>query len=180
MRNIEMLVPDAGQTDAAALREIDAGELARYVADPAYPWWRRRPCALALAGRVPEQHVAGLIARVRDPDDVAEVRIALLDLLAGRAELLPWLKHEDRENERSYGVPEAILKARGMLGDRSAARELATLATSPWQDWRAVGEAGLDALVTRYGGRRSWLISVTCGPRTASSASGCGIVAERM
>ncbi|MEV0040088.1 hypothetical protein [Streptomyces sp. NPDC050804] len=151
MRTIEMLVPDAGQADTAGLCELDADELARYVADPTYPWWRRRPCALALTARVPERHVADLIARVCDPGDEAEVRIALLDLLAGRAELLPWLKHEDRQDERSYGMPEAILKARGMLGDRSAARELATLAASPWPSWRAVGEAGLDALVKRYG-----------------------------
>jgi hypothetical protein len=122
-----------------------------YVADPAHPWWRRRPCVLALAGRLPERHVVDLIARVSDPGDVAEVRIALLDLLAGRAELLPWLKHEDRQRERSYGMSEAILKVRGMLGDRSAARELATLAASPWPRWQTVGEAGLDALVTRYG-----------------------------
>ncbi|MFD8968182.1 hypothetical protein ACFV0C_24860 [Streptomyces sp. NPDC059568] len=106
----------------------------------------------ARAGRAGAGAVCrGLIARVCDLGDVAEVRIALLDLLAGRAELLPWLKQEDRQHERSYGVPEAILKARGMLGDRSAARELATLAASPWPRWRAVGGAGLDALVTRYG-----------------------------
>ncbi|WP_433175427.1 hypothetical protein [Actinoallomurus sp. CA-150999] len=151
MRNVETLVPNAGQADAAGLRELDADVLARYVADPAHPWWRRRPCVLALAGRLPERHVADLIARVSDPGDVAEVRIALLDLLAGRAELLPWLKHEDRQRERSYGMPEAILKARGLLGDRSAARELATLAASPWPRWRTAGEAGLDALVMRYG-----------------------------
>ncbi|WP_432043018.1 hypothetical protein [Streptomyces cadmiisoli] len=151
MRNIEMLVPGAGQADIAGLVELDADELALYVADPAHPWWRRRPCAHALAERVPERHVTNLISRVCDPDDVAEVRIALLDLLAGRAELLPWLKHEDRQHERSYGMPEAILKTRGMLGDRSAARGLASLAASPWPRWRGVGEAGLDALVTRYG-----------------------------
>ncbi|MFD8073401.1 hypothetical protein ACFV3E_12195 [Streptomyces sp. NPDC059718] len=151
MRTIEILVPHAGKADAAGLNELDADELARYVADPTQPWWRRRPCTLALAGRVPERHVADLIARVGDPDDVAEVRIALLDVLAGRAELLPWLQHEDRRRERSYGVPEAILKARGALGDRTAARELATLAASPWPHRRAVGEPGLDALVTRYG-----------------------------
>ncbi|MFM9586883.1 hypothetical protein [Streptomyces caniscabiei] len=151
MRNIETWVPDAGQADIAGLRRLDADALARYVADPAYPWWRRVPCARALGERVPERHVAHLISRVRDPGDVAEVRIALLDLLADRAELLPWLKHQDRRHERSYGMPEAFLKARGMLGDRSAARELATLAASPWARRQGVGEAGLDALVTRYG-----------------------------
>ncbi|MFJ1901126.1 hypothetical protein [Streptomyces sp. NPDC088115] len=152
MRDIERLVPSAGQADTVGLGEFDAGELARYAADPAHPWWRRRACVLALAGRVPERYAAALIDRVRDPDDVAEVRIALLGLLADRgAELLPWLRHEDRGQERSYAMPEAILKARGMFGDRSAAPGLVTLAASPWPHRRAAGEAALDALVTRYG-----------------------------
>ena len=151
MPTVETLIPKAGQADAEGLRAFDADGLAEYVADPAHPWWRRRPCVLALAGRVPEHRVAGLIARVHDPRDVAEVRIALLDLLADRTELLPWLGHPDRRQEGSYGMPEAILKARGLLGDRSAAGALTTLAASPWRRWRAVGEAGLDALVARYG-----------------------------
>lgn len=92
-----------------------------------------------------------LVVCVCDSADVAEVRIALLDLLADRAELLPWLQHEDRQHERSYGMIEAILKARGIFGDRSAAHDLATLAADPWQHRRVVGEAGLDALVGRYG-----------------------------
>ncbi|MET9921098.1 hypothetical protein ABZZ04_29035 [Streptomyces sp. NPDC006435] len=151
MPTVETLIPQAGQADAEGLRAFDADGLAEYVTDPAHPWWRRRPCVLALAGRVPEHRVAGLIARVHDPRDVAEVRIALLDLLADRTELLPWLGHPDRRREDSYGMPEAILKARGLLGDRSATGGLTTLAASPWSRLRAAGEAGLDALVTRYG-----------------------------
>ncbi|MEU2670578.1 hypothetical protein ABZ622_17200 [Streptomyces sp. NPDC007164] len=106
---------------------------------------------LALAGRVPEHRAAALIARVQDPHDVGEVRIALLDLLADRSELLPWLRHKDRRKENSYGVPAAVLKARGLLGDRSAAGEPTTLAAEPWPRFRAIGEAGPDALVARYG-----------------------------
>ncbi|MCX4735581.1 hypothetical protein [Streptomyces sp. NBC_01363] len=151
MRTIETLVPQAGQTDTEGLRAFDADALAGHVADPAHPWWRRRACVVALAGRVPEHRVAGLIARIHDPDDVGEVRIALLDLLADRAELLPWLQHKDRRKEGWYGMSAAILKARGLLGDRSAAGELATLAAEPWPRLREIGEAGLDALVTRYG-----------------------------
>ncbi|MET9659957.1 hypothetical protein [Streptomyces sp. NPDC006510] len=151
MRTIETLVPQAGQIDAAGLREFDADRLAAYVADPAHPWWRRRACVVALTGRVPQHRVTGLIARIHDIHDVDEVRIALLDLLADRTELLPWLNHKDRRREDSYGMPPAILKARGLLGDRSAAGELATLAAEPWSGQRAIGEAGLDALVARYG-----------------------------
>ncbi|WP_405569458.1 hypothetical protein OG317_12180 [Streptomyces sp. NBC_01167] len=151
MRDIEALIPQAGREDATALREFDADALARYVADRAHPWWRRRPCALALAGRVPEARVPALLARVRDSGDVSEVRRALLDVLADRAELLPWLRHEDRRTEKSFGMPEAFLQARGRLGDRTAVRELATLAADPWPRNQALGEAGLDALTARYG-----------------------------
>ncbi|MFE5480980.1 hypothetical protein [Streptomyces sp. NPDC056527] len=151
MRSIEALIPQAGRDDIAGLRDVDAEELARYAADPAHPWWRRRPCVIALTDRVPERYIPQLTARIHDPCDTAEVRRALLDLLADRAELLPWLRHEDRLADDSYGMAEAFLKARGLLGDRSAARELATLAASPWQRDRAAGEAGLDGLVDRHG-----------------------------
>ncbi|MCX4985923.1 hypothetical protein [Streptomyces sp. NBC_00572] len=151
MRSIEALIPQAGFDDTEGLREVGAEELARYVADPGHPWWRRRPCVIALTGRVPERYVPGLIARVQDPGDTPEVRRALLDLLADRTELLPWLRHEDRTSDTSYGMGAAFLKARGLLGDRSAARELATLAASPGRRDRDAGDAGLDGLVDRYG-----------------------------
>ncbi|MFI8520021.1 hypothetical protein ACIGEZ_19625 [Streptomyces sp. NPDC085481] len=151
MRTIETLLPQHGKPDVASLRGYDADDLARYILDPDNAWWRRRLCVHALGGRVPEARVAGLLGRIRDRGETGEVRIALLDLLADRSELLPWLRHEDRRDEPSYGMPEAILKARGLLGDRTAARDLATLAHSPWQRTEALGEAGLDALVERYG-----------------------------
>jgi hypothetical protein len=151
MRSIEALLPSGGRDDTAGLLALDADDLARYVADPTRPWWRRRPCAVALAGRVPERHLADLVARVHDPDEVTEVRVALLDALGDRPELLPWLRHEDRRTEGRHGMAEAVLKARGVMGDRSAAPELATLAASPWSRTRKFGEAGLDALVARYG-----------------------------
>ncbi|MBB4982809.1 MULTISPECIES: hypothetical protein [Streptomyces] len=151
MRKIDMLIPDRGQPDTAALRAHDPDALARYVLDPGNAWWRRRICADALAGRVPEARVHGLLDRIRDEDETAEVRIALLDLLAGRTELLPWLRDEERHGDGSYGVAEAVLKARGLLGDRTAAPGLSTLAASPWQRWRETGEAGLDGLVEHHG-----------------------------
>ncbi|GAB2617770.1 hypothetical protein GCM10027168_57710 [Streptomyces capparidis] len=151
MRDIEELVPEAGRADTDGLRAHDPDELARCAADPAQPWWRRTACAAALAGRVPERRAAELVARVRDPADSASVRIALLDLLADRAELLPWLRHQDRREDRAFGLPEAVLKARGTAGDLTAAPELATLAADPWRHRRKTGEAGLDALVDRHG-----------------------------
>ncbi|WP_225799298.1 hypothetical protein [Streptomyces sp. NK15101] len=151
MRKIDTLIPDRGQPDTAALRAHDPDALARYVLDPGKDWWRRRICAHALAGRVPEARVPGLFERIRDEDETAEVRIALLDLLAGRTELLPWLRDEAGRGDGSYGVAEAVLKARGLLGDRTAAPALSTLAASPWQRWREIGEAGLDGLTEHHG-----------------------------
>jgi hypothetical protein len=148
---VDSLIPAAGRADTAALSAVDADDLARYVIDPAHRWWRRKPCVTALTGRVPAARVPALIARIRDSTDTGEVRIALLDLLGDRVELLPWLQQQNPGTETSYGVFEAILKARGRLGDRSAAAELATLANDPWPHRRTMGEAGMDALAARYG-----------------------------
>ncbi|MET9606007.1 hypothetical protein ABZZ17_13180 [Streptomyces sp. NPDC006512] len=150
-KTIETLTPGAGRTDTAGLRAYDPDPVARCAADAAQPWWRRKACVEALAGRVPEGHVAELIACVQDAGQSGSVRIALLELLADRPELLPWLRHEDRLQESAYGMPEAILKARGALGDRTSAEALATLAFSPWGHRQVIGEAGLDALAARYG-----------------------------
>lgn len=151
MPDIETLIPSAGQADTDVLRAYDAQELARYVAEPSNPWWRRRPCALALAGRVPDAWAGALLDRVRDTRDVGEVRRALLEVVGDRPELLPWLRHEDRRDEKSYGMLEAVLRTRGLVGDLTAAPELATLAAGPWQHGQEAGETALDALVERYG-----------------------------
>ncbi|MFD3538444.1 hypothetical protein ACFWUQ_02955 [Streptomyces sp. NPDC058662] len=151
--NIETLTPEAGRTDAVGLRAYDPDLLARCAVERTQPWWRRTACVDALAGRVPSARVGELLACVRDTDDSGTVRKALLGLLADRAELLPWLRHEDRRHEAAYGMPEAVLQARGALGDLTAAPELATLAFSHWPTRRAVGEAGLDTLADRHGVR---------------------------
>ncbi|WP_405453354.1 hypothetical protein [Streptomyces erythrochromogenes] len=151
MSNIRTLTPEAGRIDTDLLRTYDAGRLARCAVDPAQPWWRRQACVEALAGRVPQARVGELLACVRDTQDNGTIRKALLGLLSDRAELLPWLRHEDRRREEAYGMREAVLGTRGALGDLSAAAELATLAFSPWWTRRAAGEAGLDALMDRHG-----------------------------
>ncbi|MFG2988263.1 hypothetical protein ACGFZK_02950 [Streptomyces sp. NPDC048257] len=150
-KTIKMLSPEAGRTDTAGLRAYDADALVTCAADAAQPWWRRRACVEALAGRVPERRVAELIACVHDTGDVSEVRKALLALLADRPELLPWLRHEDRQQDSAYGMAEAVLGARGALGDLTAAGALATLAFGPWRHRREIGEAALDGLAARYG-----------------------------
>ncbi|MER7948891.1 hypothetical protein ABTY59_16030 [Streptomyces sp. NPDC096079] len=151
MPTIDSLIPERGAPDTAALHAHDPDALARYVLDVRNPWWRRRVCVQALAGRVPEARVLALLGRIQDDEETGEVRIALLDLLADRAELLPWLRHDARSEQSSYGMGDAILKARGLLGDRAAARELATLGFSPWWRRQQLAEAGLMGLVERYG-----------------------------
>ncbi|MFH8927521.1 hypothetical protein ACH4D4_10785 [Streptomyces pristinaespiralis] len=151
MHDIDALLPLGRGRDTAGLREYDTDALARYVADPTNAWWRRRRCVHALAGRVPESRVPDLIARVRDAGETTEVRVALLDVLGDRTELLPWLRHEEHQDERPYGMTEAVLKARGRLGDLSAAEDLVTLAASPWSREQDAGRAGLDGLVARHG-----------------------------
>lgn len=151
MPTIETLTPQAGAADAAGLRAYDADLLVRCAVDPAQPWWRRTACVDALTGRVPRSGLGELLDRVRDTGDSGTVRQALLVLLSDRVELLPWLRHEDRLREDAYGMPQAVLRARAALGDRTAAAGLATLAFSHWRTERAVGEAGLEALTDRYG-----------------------------
>ncbi|MGW2581077.1 hypothetical protein ACWCYZ_07015 [Streptomyces virginiae] len=150
-KTIKKLTPEAGRTDAAGLRAYDADALARCVADAKQPWWRRAACVEALAGRVPERRVGRLIACVQDTDDVSHVRVALLGLLSDRPELLPWLRHEDRQQDGKYGMAEAVMGARGALGDLTAAGALATLAFDLWRGRRETGEAGIDGLVARHG-----------------------------
>lgn len=148
-RSVEALIPKAGQVDEAGLLDADPVVLARYIADARNPWWRRRPCVLALRGRVPPKHVMALIDRIRDPDDTAEVRIALLDVLHDRAELLPWLQAQDPD--QPYGMHDAILKARAGLGDLTAAPALATLAADAWHHHAEIGRAALDVLAAHHG-----------------------------
>ncbi|MCY1013974.1 hypothetical protein OV079_52315 [Nannocystis pusilla] len=90
--------PDASPELVARLARQPADELLDLVCDPRETWWRRRPCALALRGRVPPAGVPRLIARVRDVKDVAEVRRAILEALGDAelgphaGELLEWLR----------------------------------------------------------------------------------------
>ncbi len=149
MSKVDSAIPQAGKPDATKLAAIDADTLARYVVDPTHPWWRRRPCVEALKGRVPEDHVPGLLDRIRDPEDTSEVRIALLALLGDRSELLPYLQTITRD--ASCAIYENALAARGRAGDLTAAPELALCAAGTWMARVQHGEQGLDALIDRHG-----------------------------
>ncbi|MGW6915739.1 hypothetical protein ACWGB8_18280 [Kitasatospora sp. NPDC054939] len=151
MASIDALIPPSGQADEAGLRALDPGRLARYVADPSHEGWRRVPCALALAGRVPEAYVPALLDRIRDTGEVKGVRLALLDVLGDRVELLPWLTAPERADEYAHRMPEAFLRGRARLGDLTAAPALAALATSGRWDRRLAGVDGLDLLADRRG-----------------------------
>lgn len=149
MSKIDAAIQEAGKPDATKLAAIDADTLARYVLDTTHPWWRRRPCIHALRGRMPEEHVGDLLARIRDPGDVAEIRIALLEQLGGRLELLPYLQTVTKD--APYAIYENALAARGRAGDLTAAPELALCAAGTWMARVQHGEQGLDALIDRHG-----------------------------
>lgn len=150
MRYTQALLPPGALRADPELSVLAPDALARYAADTGNPWFRRRACVVALDGRVPEAHVAGLLTRIRDTGDTGEVRRALLAVLGDRDELLPWLTHEDRQYERS-GMAEAILATRGRLGDVTAVADLATLTSSPWHHQQLAGQAGLEGLAARRG-----------------------------
>lgn len=148
--------PTVSREVEAKLAAASTTPLAEIAADPGEPWWRRRPCALALRGRVPVERAAALFARASDPKDVAEVRRALLEALAESPAavrsipLLSWLRAQEG-HEQPYGMDEAILAARARLGDGTAVPVLATLAYDPWTHRRTVGEAAIDLLVEAHG-----------------------------
>jgi len=146
---VDAAIPEAGEADAKRLAAIDADTLARYVLDARNKWWRRGMCVEALHGRIPENHVPALLDRIRDPLHNEDVRIALLDLLGNRAELLPYL--QAMEEQERFGIYEHGVLARGRSGDLTAAPRLATLAASPFTRAATLGIAGLDALVARHG-----------------------------
>ena len=138
----------------ARLEAAPPDALASLVLDAREPWWRRRPCALALRGRVPASQAPALLERAQDARDVTEVRTAILDVLAdgapGGDELLAWLRREEG-CEQAHGFADAILAARARLGDLSAAPALSRLAADAWQSHRAIGAGGIDALIDAHG-----------------------------
>ena len=144
---------DDAQRAALARAPVDA--LLAITLDTSEPWWRRRACAVALTGRAPAEAMDAIVARIIDTKDTSEVRRALLALAASpevapSSALVMWLRAQEG-TEQPYGLDEAILEARGRLGDLEAARPLATLAYDPWTHRRRDGEAGIDALITRRG-----------------------------
>ena len=144
---------DDAQRTALARGPVDA--LLTIALDTSEPWWRRRACAIAIAGRVPPRAVDAIVARIRDAKDSTEVRCALLELCASpelepSMALLTWLRTQ-AGIEQPYGLDEAILRARGRLGDLDAVGPLAALAYDAWSHRRRAGEEGIDALLARHG-----------------------------
>jgi hypothetical protein len=123
------------------LAAVSADALVDLVLDESEPWWRRRVCAQALAGRVPPERAMALVDRVRAATLTKEVREAVLDVVIPGPHgdvLLPWLRAQDEP---------AALRARARLGDLTAARPLAALAADPWARRRAAGEEAIGTLI---------------------------------
>lgn len=149
---MKQLIPSPEITPelAARLREHDITPLVEVVLAKAEPWWRRRACAAALLGRVPETSVAGMMERVSDPEDVMEVRRQILEAIAtpGRAhskQLLGWLR--GLKPGQPYDFDVAVLKARAALRDVSVFPALSELAADAWTHRRQAAEAAIDALI---------------------------------
>lgn len=154
--HIISLLPTATVTDAAHARLLaaPAEALASIALDGSLPWWRRRPCALALRGRVPTESGPALFERLRDRGEVEEIRIAILEVLAdGPAcdeELLRWLRSEEG-GENSPRLAGLMLAARARCGDLRAVPALSRIAADAWLSRREIGEFGLDALMDARG-----------------------------
>jgi hypothetical protein len=146
---------------AERLRMWSTDSLVDVVLDEAEPWRRRKHCVAALAGRIPSGRVDELLAYALDAGGMTEVRGPLLGVLSVpgapyAGELLNWLRGQSGVAQPSshmepsgMGLP--ILRARGALGDLSAADALVELAADPWWFREPVGREGLDLLIDRNG-----------------------------
>lgn len=131
-------------TPVAALAHHSADVLVSVVLDGRREWWRRRLCAFALSGRVPEDHVPVLLDLVRDSRVTIEVRVALLEVLPLSEELLTWLRTAD-----DHRIELAVLRTRARFGDATAVPDLVRLMASEWHHRRIVAEQGIDMLGQR-------------------------------
>ncbi|MEM7151778.1 MAG: hypothetical protein AAF799_03005 [Myxococcota bacterium] len=156
-RRIASIVHAPGEDGGDRLTWSEPAHLAAAVADESEPWWRRRTCVFALRDRIHEELVPPLWARVEDDGDVAEVRVALLDVLGSwwasqagrasesRAKALTWLRGRNLD-ALSYGMDQAVILARCKLGDLEAVSALAKLAFDPWHHRIRTAEQGATAL----------------------------------
>jgi hypothetical protein len=85
--------------------------------DEAEPWWRRKHCVAALAGRIPPGRSGELLARALDAGAPTSVRGPLLEVLSVpgapyAGELLNWLRAQCGI-EQPFGMDLAVLRARG-------------------------------------------------------------------
>lgn len=156
-KRLRELVPTAAvaMQSLPRLTTAPVDALVDLVLDNAEPWWRRRACARALAGRIPDARATTLVDCVKDTTVTSEVREALLIVLANpdrphAAPLLAWLQSQD-DVEQPYGLDVAVLQARASLADTTAAPLLSELAADPWTHRRIAGERALDELLAFHG-----------------------------
>jgi hypothetical protein len=176
-----LLTPTVTEEAQAHLLAASPDTLVSLALDTRQPWWRRRPCTLALRGRVSAKQAPALLERARDPQDVTEVRVAILDVLAddapGGDELLEWLRGEEGR-EQPHSFADAMLAARARRGDLSAATALSWLAADEWQSPREIGERGLDTLIDIHGLTR--VLDELGAPSLASLALAGACPADRL
>ncbi|WP_194819882.1 hypothetical protein [Nocardia sp. XZ_19_385] len=138
----------------AALAAVPADVLVDTIADTLEPWWRRGTCAKALTGRMSPSRAARLFELLRANPSRSGPAGAILELLVATDgphtdALLSWLRSKPQSK---YGLLDpAILRARGQLGDLTAADEAIEMAAYKDARRREVGAQAVDSLIEAHG-----------------------------
>lgn len=160
VRRIRTLLSDASAALSADVRRaLSAFEPEALVAvlRSGDPWWMRAAVVPALTSRLDAERARVLLERAEDPSEVEEVRCVCVDALADarRVEAAPALlglsASLERDPQRTWRLPEALVSAAGRLGATKAAPALVTLRCDPWSHKRARGEEGLRGLIAHVG-----------------------------
>ncbi|GAB3407934.1 hypothetical protein [Flindersiella endophytica] len=144
----DVRIPPEAERELAAM---PADALCDLVLDRDEPWWRRRLCVRALAGRVPAGRAGDLLACVQDAKVTTEVRIELLDVLSTEDSphadaLLGWLRAKEGVPQ-PYRFEPALLHARAQLGDLTVAAAVVELEGDAWPHIRRTGTSAVDTLI---------------------------------
>lgn len=147
---IDELISTPRAAPSPRLAEVAPEALLTYLLDGRRDWWRRETIARFWRSGAPAPFVPQLIDLAMNPKHTFEVRVAVLDAVVpsvtgdDRKRLLGWLAGPHQDS--THGLDEAVLLARGRLGDLRAVRELTGLADDPWDHRAKRGREGLRAL----------------------------------
>jgi HEAT repeat protein len=147
-------------------------ELYQLATDDRAEWYVKRDAIRSLGHRGEQHLVEELIGLITDMGIQGEVRAAALEAMAtcGVQKALPVVQrlYKEQRTPGWWDSRRALLKARGLLGDRSALRDLIALRYADhWLD-RESGREGLAPLINHLGGLEGALAALQKAPRSAS------------